>query len=237
MGINIKVLKPGYFLFQFYHIDDMKWVSRGGPWSFDSALLVINTIKTGEDPMKVALFEVDFWIQIHDLPIGYMSEGVGKQLRNFFGIFLLYDANNNSSIWRECMRLRVRVDVRKPLKGKKKICRKDKSEVVVQCKYERLGDFCFICGMLSHTERFCKKKPVSNSGEAIREWGSWLRAPPRRAAGASKSKWLREEGDDDWGNKFGMDNHRQQSSGIQIPEKVQSGNISINRSESHAGKA
>lgn len=145
------------------------------------------------------LFDVDFWIQIHGLLVGYMLEIVGKQHENFFGTFLQYDANNNSSIWRECMRLRIRVDVRKPLKRKKKIVKKDKSEVIVQCKYERLGDFCFTCGLMSHTERFCKKKLESNSGEVSKEWGSWLRAPPRKAVGASKSKWLQEEGDGEWG--------------------------------------
>lgn len=140
MGITIKDLKPGLFLFQFYHLDDMQWVANGGPWSFDNALLVMNVIKQGEDPTKVSLFEMDFWIQIHDLPIGFMSEIVGKQLGNYFGMFIKYDSNNNSSKWREFMRLKVRIDVRKPLKRKKKICRKDKTEVVVNCKYEKLGN-------------------------------------------------------------------------------------------------
>lgn len=98
MCINIKDLKPGLYLYQFYHRDDMNWVMMNGPWTFDGALLVMNTVKTGEDPTKVSLVEVDFWIQIHDLPVGYMSEVVGKQLGNFFGSFLLYDTKNNSSI-------------------------------------------------------------------------------------------------------------------------------------------
>lgn len=138
MGINIKDLKPGIFLFQFYHKDDMNWVLSNGPWTFDGALLVMNIVKVGEDPVKVSLNEVDFWIQIHDLPICYMTEMMGKQLGNFFGTFLQYDAKNNSSIWREFMRLRIRVDVRKPLKRKKKIVKKDKTEIVVNCKYEKL---------------------------------------------------------------------------------------------------
>lgn len=223
MGVNIKVLKDGIFLFQFYHIDDMQWVLKGGPWSFDNALLVINTIKAGENPVTVPLNEVDFWIQIHGLPVGYMSEIVGKQLGNFFGTFLQYDAKNNSSIWRDCMRLRIRVDVRRPLKRKKKICKKDKTEVMVHVKYERLPDFCFTCGLLSHTERFCKKKLENNSGEVSKDWGSWLRAPPRRVGGASKSKWLREEGDGEWGQKYGMDNYQQQSREVPIPNIPQTG--------------
>lgn len=173
MGVTIKDLKSGLFLFQFYHNDDMQWVLNGGPWTFDNTLLVTSVIKQGEDPTKVLLVYADFWIQIYDLPVGFMSEAVGKQLSNFFGSFIQYDAKNNSNIWREFMRLRVRVDVGKPLKRKKKICKKDKTEVVVQCKYERLGDFCFVCGLLSHTERFCKKKLEESGGSVAREWGSW----------------------------------------------------------------
>lgn len=141
---------------------------------------MLNTIKAGEDPFKVPLNEVYFWIQIYHLPVGYMSEVVDKQLGNFFGTFLKYDSNNNSSLWRECMRLRVRVDVHKPLKRRNKICKKDKSEVFVHCKYERLRDFCFTCGLLSHTERFCKKKLESCTTAVSKDWGSWLRAPPRK---------------------------------------------------------
>lgn len=119
-GINIKDLKSGLFLFQFYHIDDMQWVLNGGPWSFDGAMLITNTIGKGEDPFEVSLYTIPFWIQLYGLPGSLMTEQVGKQLGDFFGTFVLYDPNNNSSIWRECMRLKILVDVRKPLKRKKR---------------------------------------------------------------------------------------------------------------------
>lgn len=38
MGINIKELESGVYLFQFYHKEDMQWVLNGGPWSFDNAI-------------------------------------------------------------------------------------------------------------------------------------------------------------------------------------------------------
>ncbi|XP_074352492.1 uncharacterized protein LOC141691621 [Apium graveolens] len=143
-GINIKELKPGVFLFKFFHEDDMAWVLNGGPWSFDGAMLALGTVPQGEDPVSVPLNEIKVWIQLHGLPAGFMTESVGRKLGNFFGSFLLYDPNNDMSIWRESMRLRIVIDVRKPLKRKKKICKRDASECIIQCKYERLGDFCFI---------------------------------------------------------------------------------------------
>lgn len=178
----------------------------------------MNTIKPGEDPRKVPLVEVDFWIQIHDLPVGYMSKAVGKQLGNFFGSFLQYESNNNSSIWWEFMRLKVCIDVRKPLKRKKKICKKDRSEAVVLCKYEKLGDFRFTCGLLTHTERFYKKKLEVGFEEIVKDWGSWLRSHPRRAAGGGRSKWLREEGDSEWGNKNSRGEYKSKFSRNQAPD-------------------
>lgn len=207
MGVNIKEIESGIYLFQFYHREDLNWVLQGGSWSFDNAMLVINIIPPGEDPLKVPLWHLRIWVQIHELPAGFMSETVGKQLGNFFGEFLEYDAKNNSSIWREYMRVKIRLDVRKPLKRKKKITRKNGTEFIVHCKYERLGDFCFKCGSVSHTERFCRKFLDRKDEDGTKEWGSWLRAPPRRAAGQGRSKWLRDEGDIDWAAKVGKDNN------------------------------
>lgn len=104
-GINIKDLKPGLFLFQFYDLVDMQWVLNGGPWSFDGAILFISSIAK---PVEVPLFELSFWVQIHGLPNGFMIEAAGKQLGDFFGTFLAYDPNKNTSIWHESMRIRLR---------------------------------------------------------------------------------------------------------------------------------
>lgn len=140
-------------------------------------MLIVDIISSREDLLKVPLWYLNIWIQIHDLPTGYMSESVGKQLGNFFGGFLSYNMKNNTSIWRECMRLKVRIDVRKPLKRRKTITKKNGHEFIILCKYKRLGDFCFSCGLVSHTKLFCRKSLDRTSDVGTREWGSWLKAP------------------------------------------------------------
>lgn len=187
MRINIKEIDPGIFLFQFYHREDLLWVFNGGSWLFNNAMLVMNKIPPGEEPLNVSLWFLEMWIQIHDLPKGFMSKVVGKQLGDSFGEFVQYDAKNNSSIWMEYMRLKIRVDVRKPLKRRKKVKRKDGKEFVVTCKYERLGDFCFICGLVSHTERFCKRNIDKRSEAGAKYWGTWLRAAPRRGTNQERA--------------------------------------------------
>lgn len=73
MGINIKGLETGIFLFQFDHKKDMLWVLNGGPWVFDKAMLLVNVIPSGVDPLKVELWFLKIWIQIYDLLAGGSS--------------------------------------------------------------------------------------------------------------------------------------------------------------------
>lgn len=53
MGINIKELEQGIFLFYFYHQDNMQWVANGGPWMFDNAMIILEKVAPGEVPLQV----------------------------------------------------------------------------------------------------------------------------------------------------------------------------------------
>lgn len=172
MGLNIKDMENGLFLFQFYRKEDMQWVLKGGPWSFDNAMLALEKVEAGENPANIKPWFINIWIQLYNLPVGYMLEAVGKQLGNCFGEYMEYDAKNNSSIWREYMRVRIKIDARKPLKRRKKITKKDGKVFVVDCKYERLGEFCFTCGLVNHTDRFCRLVIDRGDETAGKEWGS-----------------------------------------------------------------
>lgn len=54
------------------------------------------------------------------------------------------------------MRIRVTIDVPKPLLRKKKLNISLPTQVWVQFKYERLPNFCFCCGVLNHGHKECK---------------------------------------------------------------------------------
>lgn len=120
------------------------------------------------------------------------------------------------------MRLKIRVDVRKPLKRKKNIVKKDKPEVVVNFKYEKLGEFCFICGLLSYTERFCKKKLDGEGVSNAREWGlGCVRHRAGEEVGAKVSG--REESNGEWRSKDGKDKITPYNSGRTIPRNTHAG--------------
>ncbi|XP_058733828.1 uncharacterized protein At4g02000-like [Vicia villosa] len=142
---------------------------------------------------NIPLFHVDFWVQVHNLPAGFMSEKVGKNMANFIGNFVEYDKNNNSSLWRQYMRLRVKIDVRNPLKKSTRVKNKGGDWCNVTFKYERLGLFCFVCGRLGHNESKCEIRFAMDNDDGSRGWSVELRAESRRNSGATVSRWLKEE--------------------------------------------
>ncbi|CAN1824702.1 hypothetical protein LINPERHAP1_LOCUS30872 [Linum perenne] len=82
--------------------------------------------------------------KVHDLPVGFYLETVGKVLGNFTWRFVEYDASNLILFDREFMRLRVTLDVRKPLKREKKIRVEGGESITCRLRYERLPNFCYI---------------------------------------------------------------------------------------------
>lgn len=113
--MSIKEVDDNMYLFQFFHPRDMERVLKKGPWSFDGHLLVLGILQQGSTPKSVSLNHIPFWVQVHDVPIGCMSITAGKQLGNFVGEYMEYDERNNSNFLASYMRIRVMLDVRKPL--------------------------------------------------------------------------------------------------------------------------
>jgi hypothetical protein len=144
---------------------------------------------------NIPLFHADFWVQIHNLPAGFMQEKVGVKLANYIGTFMEYEKNNNSSFWRQYMRVRVKVDVRQPLKKGQRVRDKEGDWCMVNFKYEKLGVFCFVCGIMGHAENKCEVRFAMEIDDGRREWSGDLRADQRRGGGRQTSRWLREDRD------------------------------------------
>lgn len=126
----------------------------GTPWVFNDHLLLFHELQMNEDPRTVLLYRTAFWIQIHDLPPGLMSESLAKRFGIFLGEFLDYDTRIPTMGFQQFMRIRVRIDVRLALKRKKKI-QVGAHSFYAHFQYERLSLFCFICDLLGHGEIFC----------------------------------------------------------------------------------
>ncbi|MBA0670187.1 hypothetical protein Goklo_029199 [Gossypium klotzschianum] len=80
---------------------------------------ILSLLKGGEDPLRVPLITSPFWVQVHGVPIGFYSENLAMQLGNFIGNFQDYDGSSLGKENINFMRIRVQVDIQRPLKRKK----------------------------------------------------------------------------------------------------------------------
>ncbi|MBA0698767.1 hypothetical protein Goari_000459 [Gossypium aridum] len=149
--------------------------------------------------MMIPLIYSPSWVQIHDVPIGFVSENLAIQMGNFIGEFMEYDGSNMGKEGRNFMRIRVRLDIRRPLKRKKQIKCHGKCSYV-RFRYERLSLFCFFCGRLGHSDSFCEARMELGMEAKEMGWDLSLRAQSRRAQ-TMTSVWLREESEGQGGSR------------------------------------
>lgn len=87
----------------------------------------------------------------------------------------------------------------------------------IVCKYENVPTFCFICGLLGHSDKFCSRLFDMQEGEISKTFGPWMRATLRRQIKMIGARWLRdgnEDGrnsstDEEWNGNKKMDITRQ----------------------------
>ncbi|CAN1824918.1 hypothetical protein LINPERHAP1_LOCUS30951 [Linum perenne] len=180
-------------LFRFFHVKDIKWVVENGPWTFDGHLLVTHELRKGEHPADVELKTTDMWVQVHNLHSGFFSSAVAKALGNFVGSFIAFDEKSMMMSAEMVMRVRVRLDIREPIKKEKKLKRPGGECVLAKFRYEKLPTFCFICCRLGHFDRHCEIYFCLPDDQIVRLWDISLRAPPRRSNTLGSDKWLVEE--------------------------------------------
>ena len=86
-----------------------------------------------------------------------MSDEVGRELGNNIGRFIEVDQRARQSNQAKIMRIRVDIQLDKPLRRDGKIASMEGEKFWVNFKYERLPIFCFQCGRLGHDEKRCKE--------------------------------------------------------------------------------
>lgn len=108
------------------------------------------------------------------------------------GVFVKTDPMNNNGLWKWYTRIRVTMDVEKPIKRRMKVKREGGAWSWINFKYERISTFCFVCGLLGHSERDCGIVYDNPEKEIERAYGVWLRAPTKNAKNQNiGAKWLR----------------------------------------------
>ncbi|XP_074352931.1 uncharacterized protein LOC141692091 [Apium graveolens] len=193
-GMYVKQLDSNRFLFQFYHEIDIKRVCDGSPWTFGHFHLVFERLKDGMDPRTMCINNLEIWVQLHDLGAGFMSQRVVTDIGNYIGRFVESDTNNFVGVWRDYFRVRVSIPLDVPLKRRMRLRKNATEWCWVRFKYEAVPTFCFICGLIGHSDRFCDKLFETQGDTVEKPYGTWMRADPKRRSYTMGSKWLRSGG-------------------------------------------
>jgi hypothetical protein len=180
--IEIQDLNKNLFLFKFTSKREADLVCKNGPWSFDKNILVLNRISGNEQPSELVMNRSSFWIRVYDLPLKLRSEAMAKKLGNILGDFEEMDMEEINRM-RKFLRIKASLDLTKPLKRGSKLHFQGK-DIWVDYKYERLPNFCFVCGRIGHQMRDCEdledhdQEDFSEAEEKDQNYGPWLRASP-----------------------------------------------------------
>jgi hypothetical protein len=90
------------------------------------------------------------------------------------------------------MRLKVRINVNNPLQQSWQVRANAGSYVHILFKYEKLGIFCYLCGLLGHTDKNCPKLFDMELDDGAREWGENLRPLVKRMGTSATNKYLKD---------------------------------------------
>ncbi|XP_031112051.1 uncharacterized protein LOC116016023 [Ipomoea triloba] len=197
MGVTMRQLQPQRFLVRFYNEAECTRILTEGPWTFEQCLLIMQRLQPGVEPEDMVLQHAEFWIQIHSLPVGFRSEVIVAAIGSFLGNLVQTDERNFDGSMCIFYRVRVAIDVAKPLKKQMKLKKDNGSWAFIDFRYERLPTFCFRCGLIGHGDRFCPKIAQGYDPKAKKPYGAWMRAGTRRTMPTSGQRWIAPESNPD----------------------------------------
>jgi hypothetical protein len=181
-GFTIRDMNDNKLVFVFEDEADRERVMMGEPWAYDKHLVILKRIEEDEAIEEVEFRETSFWVQLHGLPVRRMNHEVANALGSSLGKIDRVSEGEANAEGGMAMRIRVSMDVTKPLcRGRKTRIEKGR-EMWISFKYERLPNFCYWCRHVSQSDKDCPYWLRNKDSLSIEEqqFGPWLRASTER---------------------------------------------------------
>jgi hypothetical protein len=156
--VSVKKMDRNIFLFSFEHEADLNSVFRKRPWTLHGAHLVLKTWSPELTWKEVNFSTSTFCVQVHGLPFLWQNKSCLLRIGNKIGKVLEVDfIGEFQPRWSKYVRIRVEIEVSKPLWSGFFLPRKDLSDVWIGFKFERLPALCYKCGILGHESSGCNR--------------------------------------------------------------------------------
>jgi hypothetical protein len=178
-NVTFKTLGKNLFLIEFEHEWDKIRIMEGRPWTFDRDLLSLADFD-GITPVEELEFEkAAFWVRMYKLPLACMSKAIGHRIGATVGEVLEVEVDDEGVGWGEYLRLRIVLDLTKPLSRGRQLRLRDRS-LWILFKYEKIPRFCFSCGIIRHGPGGCMnqrgRRALGDAEET--QFGKWLSVTP-----------------------------------------------------------
>ncbi|KAL0433562.1 UNVERIFIED_CONTAM: hypothetical protein Slati_2690500 [Sesamum latifolium] len=107
-----------------------------------------------------------------------MNLGVASFIGDSLGKFRDLEMDDSGRTWGSTIHMRVAINVTEPLLRALRVCTPMGDELVVSFTYERLQNFCYLCGRLGHIHNSCELRFEEGFQEPTdgMPYGAWLRA-------------------------------------------------------------
>lgn len=192
---KIQLAGDNIFFIQFRSMVEKLRVMSEGPWTFDRSLVVLNSPKDFESISKLVFSEISIWIQVHNVPFKCLTRAMAQIVGESIGCVEDIDCDDSDAWTGPFLRIRVTIEVEKPLLRGIKLRASDESAVWCPIMYEKLPDFCHNCGVLGHSHRECQVQSCSATEGNVAGYGDWMKATILKRS--SQIRWFGGNGVDD----------------------------------------
>ena len=153
---DFKVREAGdhVLLFVFELETDAERVLANEPWTFDKHVVLLQRFDGSTPPRYLRFTKLKFWVQIYDFPISMLDPKTTIELGESLSQ-VTPCGNPNELVGGDFLRVHVEIDVSKPLYRGRRVALNDNNERWISFKYEKLPNFCYWCGLISHDKKDC----------------------------------------------------------------------------------
>ena len=184
-SVKFSELEEDLFLVEFGDERDKRRVLDMRPWSYEKQLVLLQEFKGELTPKERVMRWSPFWVQMYNLPLKCRTKETAWAIGSKMGLVMEVDVSDSGVQWGKFLRVRIMMDISKKLVRRKKITIEGGESKWIHFKYERLPNFCYKCGLLSHAIRDCPESTGLNfqMDDSQLQYGAWLRGEPSRRGG------------------------------------------------------
>ncbi|KAG8387753.1 hypothetical protein BUALT_Bualt02G0054100 [Buddleja alternifolia] len=176
--MEMNSVEENKYAFIFKEKSDLDKVLKMAPWSFRGHLVILRQWDPDKSVENINLDSALFWVQARNLPVRSINTATAKIIGDTIGRFVKTDLVSENQRWRKALRIRVELNVHKPLTDSIKLQTPQGNVICVEIRYGRLSDFCFRCGLIGHKfPSFPNAKNTSIPPDISSfHFGPWLRS-------------------------------------------------------------